>query len=84
MRQSDYKIENVYEHGYDSFKPNEDSPFLGKNGMIPVNQLGLGTDPRVANQVAALSQALNQGISVMEIGTLSPQVFETIPKQWIG
>ncbi|HIH52569.1 MAG TPA: sugar phosphate isomerase/epimerase [Nanoarchaeota archaeon] len=81
MRQSDYKIENVYEPGYDSFKPNEDSPFLGKNGMIPVNQLGLGTDPRVANQVAALSQALNQGISVMEIGTLSPQVFETIPKQ---
>lgn len=77
----DYKIENIYEPGYKSFSPSEDSPFLGKENLIPARQLGLTTDPRVANQIAALSQALNQGISVMEIGTLSPQTFETIPKQ---
>ncbi|MDP3966156.1 MAG: TIM barrel protein [archaeon] len=77
----DYTIENVYEPGYKNFSPSEDSPYLGKQGLIPAKQLGLTTDPRVANQIAALSQSLNQGISVMEIGSLSPQVFETIPKQ---
>jgi len=77
----DYTIENIYEPGYDSFMPSEDSPYLGKQGMIPARQLGLTTDPRVANQIAALSQSLNQGISIMEIGTLSPQIFEQIPKQ---
>ena len=77
----DYIIENVYEPGYNSFSPSDDSPYLGKEGFIPAHQLGLTTDPRVANQIAALSQSLNQGVSVMEIGTLSPQVFETIPKQ---
>ncbi|MCR4327615.1 MAG: sugar phosphate isomerase/epimerase [Nanoarchaeota archaeon] len=77
----DYTIENIYEPGYKSFSPSDDSPYLGKDSLIPARQLGLTTDPRVANQIAALSQALNQGISVMEIGTLSPQTFETIPKQ---
>ena len=85
----DYTIENIYEPGPEKFFREEggpylraeDSPYLGKNGMIPAHQLGLTTDPRVANQIAALSQSLNQGVSVMEIGTLSPQVFETIPKQ---
>jgi len=81
MAKSNYTIENFYEPGYASFKPSEDSPYLGKQGLIPANQLGLTTDPRVANQIAALSQSLNQGVSVMEIGTISPQVFETIPKQ---
>jgi len=81
MVKSNYTIENIYEPGYASFKPNEDSPYLGKEGMIPVNQLGLTTDPRTANQLAALSTALNQGVSVMEIGNIQPQVFETIPKQ---
>ena len=84
-----YEIENIYEPGYRSFVrsedspylKSEDSPFLGKENMIPAKQLGLTTDPRMANQIGALSQALNQGISVMEIGTLSPQVFETIPRQ---
>jgi len=81
MAKSNYTIENFYEPGYASFKPSEDSPYLGNQGLIPANQLGLTTDPRVANQIAALSQSLNQGVSVMEIGTISPQVFETIPKQ---
>jgi len=81
MVKTNYTIENIYEPGYASFKPDEDSPYLGKQGLIPTNQLGLTTDPRVANQIAALSQSLNQGVSVMEIGTISPQVFETIPKQ---
>lgn len=77
----DYKIENFYEPGYDTFRPSGDSPYMGKNGFIPARQLGLTTDPMTANQIAALSQALNQGISVMEIGNLSQAVFETIPKQ---
>ncbi len=76
-----YKIENFYEPGYQSFSPSGDSPYLGKNNFIPAHQLGLTTDPSTANQIAALSQALNQGISVMEIGNLDQNIFETIPKQ---
>jgi len=89
MANSNYELDDFYQPGPDKFirskgspyLKSEDSPFLGKNNFIPANQLGLTTDPRMANQIAALSTALNQGISVMEIGTLSPQVFETIPKQ---
>ncbi len=86
---SNYTIENLYEPGYQHFVREEggpylkaeDSPFLGKNGMLSAHQLGLTTDPRMANQISELSQKLNQGVASMEIGTLSPQVFETIPKQ---
>ncbi|NCN51845.1 sugar phosphate isomerase/epimerase [archaeon] len=81
MVKTNYSIENIYEPGYASFKPNGDSPFLGKEGMIPTNQLGLTTDPRTANQIASLSTALNQGMRVMEVGTIQPSHFETIPKQ---
>lgn len=81
MGNSNYELNDIYQPGYSKFKPGEDSPYLGKQGMIPASEIGLTTDPRMANQIAALSTALNQGVSVMEIGTLSPQVFETIPKQ---
>lgn len=89
MAKTDYTIENIYEPGPNKifrsdegpYLKSEDSPFLGKNALIPASQLGLTTDPRTANQLGALSTALNQGISVMEIGNLSPQTFETIPKQ---
>ena len=77
----DYTIENVYEPGYKSFTPSDDSPYIGKQGFISTHQLGLTTDPRTANQLAALSTALNQGVSVMEIGNISPATFDQIPKQ---
>ena len=77
----DYTIENLYEPGYNSFSPSEDSPYLKKQGMIPASQLGLTTDPRTANQIAALSTSLNQGVAVLEVGTIAPQTFGQIPKQ---
>lgn len=78
---SDYKIENLYQSGYSSFKPGSDSPYLGKEGLIPARQMGMTTDPRTANQLANLATSLNQGVIPVEIGTISPQSFDQIPQQ---
>lgn len=85
----DYKIESIYEPGYKSFVRGDDSPYLkssdspylGKPGMVKASNIGLTTDPRTANQIAALSLSLNQGIVPVEIGNISPQTFEQIPIQ---
>src|SRR3989338_262226 len=43
--------------------------------------ISLATDPRVANQLKAASDKLNTGATAIELSFVSPDVFETIPKQ---
>lgn len=77
----DYVIENLYEPGYNSFSPSPESPYLNKQNLIPAGQMGMTVDPRTADQLGQLSHALNTGAVPIELGTLDPQTFDTIPKQ---
>ena len=43
--------------------------------------LSLNTDPRTANQLKAASDKLNTGVKSVEVTMLSPDIFESIPKQ---
>jgi hypothetical protein len=81
MGSGDYKIENFYEPGYSSFKPNESGPYLKKQGLISVKDMGMTTNPMVANQISELAQKLSPGTSVIEIGTIQPKHWESIPIQ---
>ncbi len=79
VKVGDYKISDIYQGGYSSFKPSYGDAFTGYN--ISAGELGMTTDPRSANQIQALGQSLNQGVINMEVGVLSPEVFDQIPKQ---
>jgi hypothetical protein len=77
-----YSIENLYEPGYASFNPSESVPhYLGKQNLIPASKLGLTTDPRTANQISELSNKLNTGTQMIEVGSMDMGAFDTIPKQ---
>jgi len=57
-----------------------------KNGMDSSFSLRFGdmswtTNPQTANQLAELGKRLNEGVKNVEIGALSQQVFDAIPKQ---
>ena len=81
-KSGDYTIENLYEPGYNKFKPGDSVPYyLGKQNLIPASQMGGHTDPRTAAQLNELSHKLNVGTQVMEVGTLDMPTFDTIPKQ---
>lgn len=43
--------------------------------------IGLTTDPRTANQLKVASEKLNTGAKAVEISAVSPDVFESIPKE---
>lgn len=48
---------------------------------LKAGQIGAPTRPDTANQITQLGNLLNQGIKNIEIGTLDPKIFETIPRQ---
>jgi hypothetical protein len=43
--------------------------------------ISVTTDPRVANQLKAVSGMLNTGATAVEVSSLSPDVFESIPRE---
>jgi len=45
------------------------------------SSLSAATDPRTANQIKEISEHLNTGIRNIEVGSVGPDVFESIPKQ---
>ncbi len=79
MAENSYVIENVYQGGYSSFKPTYGDVFTGYR--VAASELGMGTDPRTANQLQALNQSLNQGAIPIEVGILQPETFDQVPKQ---
>ena len=52
-----------------------------KTFSIPMKNLGAPTNPMVAKQLEEFGKLLNQGIKNVEIGTISADKFEFIPKQ---
>jgi hypothetical protein len=81
MGEGDYKIENVYQGGYSTLDPNKaySSNFTGYR--TGAGSLGLTTDPRTANIVKDASTKLSTGVKQIELALVSPEVFDSIPKQ---
>lgn len=83
MASGDYYIHSLYQPTYSSFKPGENAPanYLGKSGMIKAGQVGMATNPTVANQLGELSKLLNTGAIPVEVGTIDMKNFDSIPKE---
>ncbi len=74
-----YNIKDIYAGGYSSLTPRYGNIF-GSYGVNP-GTFGLTTDPRTANILQDASTKLNVGAKHIEISAVSPEVFESIPKQ---
>lgn len=70
--------ENFFSESTSSLDPNYGN-FVGYR--LPTSQLSLPTDPRTANQVKSASERINTGMKHVELGALSPEIFESIPEQ---
>ncbi|MDE1848891.1 MAG: hypothetical protein KGH55_02570 [Nanoarchaeota archaeon] len=77
----DYNIENIYGGGYSSLDSEKAGGFVGYR--IPSGKLGIATDPRTANILADVSQKLQSGAKQIEVSSIQPDVFESIPNQQI-
>jgi sugar phosphate isomerase/epimerase len=62
-----------------SLEPGYGSLFTGYR--IPAANLGAPTKPDSAAQIVEVSNLLNQGIKQIEVGVMSAEVFDQIPKQ---
>lgn len=73
----------AYEYFYPgtpySLEPEYGELFTGYR--VPLASIGMSTDPRVANQIQEISSKLSTGAKVMEISAVSPEIFDSIPKQ---
>jgi len=73
----DYHLEDIYQGGYSTLDPN--TGFVGYR--IPAGQLGIATDPRTANILQEVATKLKSGAKQIEISTIQPGTFESIPTQ---
>jgi len=75
----DYKIKDLYQGGYSSLTPSYGDVFTGyRSGG---GSLGMTTDPRNANLLQEVSSKLSSGVKQIELSAVSPEIFESIPKQ---
>ncbi len=72
-------VSDIYKGGYSSLNPETASTYTGYS--IPAGNIGAPAKPDTANQIQHVTQLLNQGIVPIEVGTLSPDVFEQIPDE---
>jgi hypothetical protein len=67
--------------GYNTgLEPYSDTLFQGYTA--PAKEIGMATDPRVANQIGDVSsRLLSSGAKTFEISAVSPEVLDSVPKQ---
>ena len=75
----DYKINDIYQGGYNSLSPPESDVFSGYRA--PAGEFGTTTDPRVGNILGEASSKLNAGLKQIELSLITPQIFDAVPKQ---
>jgi sugar phosphate isomerase/epimerase len=68
-----YKIPDIYQGSYSSLDPS--------NNYIAAGTLGMTTDPRTANILQEVSTKLSSGVKQIEISAVSPEVFDSMPRQ---
>jgi hypothetical protein len=79
MVKEEYAINKIYQGGYDSLDPNKNPYFTGYT--TSASSIGTSINPQTANQLGEINRVLNQGFVPVEMGTLSQDIFESIPKQ---
>lgn len=71
--------ENFYAGTYSSLEPTYGNLFTGYH--VPFSQIGAPTSPQTANQLAEVSARLSEGMKNVELSLISPDIFESIPKE---
>ncbi len=69
-----YRISDIYQGSYSSLTP--------KSEYVTAGSLGMTTDPRSANILKEVSEKLSSGVKNIELATVSPEIFDSIPKQY--
>ncbi len=72
----EYTINNLYLGGYSSLSPNY-------GYSVSAGDLGITTDPRSANVLKEVSSKLSGGSKKVELALVSPEIFDSIPKQYL-
>jgi len=73
----------TYVNSYGSVDPTQTADYgqLFTGYTLPFKRLGAPTSIQTANQIADVEARLKEGMSTIEMGALSPEVFDQIPKQ---
>lgn len=66
-----------------SYKNTAFTSSSGVGAYTDFGRLSVASDPRTANQVKATSEHLNTGAKSVEISTVGPDVFESIPDEYL-
>ena len=81
IEKGDYLISDIYQGGYSSLDPSYGSIFTSYNTRPTVSQLGVATDPRVANVLKEVSDKIAPGAKNIELSFIQQEVLESVPKQ---
>ncbi len=79
VKEGSYIIDNFYQGGYSSLSPSYGDLFTGYH--VDAGSLGVTTDPRTANILKDTSTKLAGGSKQIELALVSPEIFDSIPKQ---
>jgi sugar phosphate isomerase/epimerase len=71
--------EAMYAGSYGPLDPQYGDLFTGYR--VPFSSMGAPTSPQTANQITEVTNRLNEGLRAVEVGPISPELFEGIPKQ---
>ena len=74
-----YKIKNIYGGGYSTLKPDYGNLFTGYRSSV--GSLGITTNPQNAAVLKEFSSKINLGVEHVEVEAISPEVFDSMPKQ---
>ena len=69
------------DYGLDPEHGSEEGYSKNISPTIPAGSFGISTDPRLGNQLKAVSDKLSTGAKTIEVEGLTPDVLESIPQQ---
>jgi len=72
-----------YISSYAALDPNAAASYreVSTSYYFPASRLGAATSIQTSNQIAEVDARLKEGMNVVELSTISPEIFETMPKQ---
>lgn len=72
-------VESFYTGSYGPLEPTYGELFTGYR--VPFSRVGAPTSPQTANQITEVTSRLSEGLKAVEVSLVSPDVFESIPKE---
>ena len=72
---------SIYQGGTSTFESNYGSKDFFTGYRSDAGSLGITTDPRTANIIKDASTKLSSGAKHMELALVSPEIFDSVPKQ---